>query len=195
MTTTMKEQTQEERFNTFYEEHRVRLHKRILCHVRDVQKAEEVEQITWIKVALYLPNVERKGRTVNYGWLWKIALRTAYDEWRKEAVRAKHTAFSLDTAPIDVIQESYQAGDTALPFGTSEREEENDPLAILVRRETMQRIGTLITHLPSTLQKQAVVSIMTGETPRELAERLDVPKGSVYSARRWGLEHIRRRIA
>jgi DNA-directed RNA polymerase specialized sigma24 family protein len=113
----------EERFNAFYQEHEARLRTRVRYLVRDYHQIEEVLQVTWIKVAVALPKTER----ATYSWLYKIATRAAYDMWRAEGRRIKHTAFSLDERAQGKDGELYEWTDES----TFLTDEDADPLALL----------------------------------------------------------------
>lgn len=169
--------------------HGARLHKRILCLVRDPLRAEEVEVLTWERVWFILSS---SAREMNYGYLWKIVMSVVNDLWRKEYRHVKHAAFSLDNpSPGMRDDEGYQAGDTLLSQTVGE-----DTLDLLIERENREEDRALVKRLImplSEIQRACVLSHAHGELPRECATRLEIAVSRVYNARRNGMEKLRRR--
>lgn len=152
-----------------YDRYSARLYAAIARIVRQAEDAEEVLQDVWFEVwnraTEYCP---RRG-TVR-AWLHTLARSRALDRYR--SVRSRRRA--EDGARAEAVQDPSRGLEETTP-GLDQREEAT----------------TLLAVLPPPQRHILQVSYYEGLTQLEIAERLDLPLGTVKTWMRRGLDTLR----
>ncbi len=145
--------------------------------VRDPDLAWDVAQEAFVRVHQHL--AEFKGESAFSTWVFRIASHLAIDSVRRERTRAKDELEDADEAALAEGGEGILA--TAL--GTNPQES-------ALRRELMDKIGEALDRLPEIHRTILVLREVEGLSYEELAERLEISKGTVMSR----LFHARRKM-
>jgi RNA polymerase sigma-70 factor, ECF subfamily len=137
--------------------------------LQNQQLAEEAAQDTFVKVWRQAANWDpEKGRLSS--WILTIAHRTAIDRLRMENRQALAHAASIDeVAPPE--------SETGLP---------DDPVL-----HDGRHLRYLMRQIPSEQAELIDLAFFQGLTHRELAERLELPLGTVKTRVRLGLQKLR----
>lgn len=126
--------------------------------LKDRELAAEVLQVTFTRVV-------EQGHTANpstiRGWVFKVALREALVYKRKQKVR-----------------------DNALPRLAEGVRESVTPLDVVCSGEQIEQVRQAITKLPDAQQDIVRMRIYEGETFARIAERLQLPLGTVLTRMR-----------
>ena len=137
--------------------------------------AEDLAQDTFIKVLNRIGQL--KGNPVN--WVASIARRTALDALRIESRRRSHTAGSLDAQGDDVHLDPRSL----------------DPLEELLNQEDHACLREGLAYLPA--EQQTILALRYEEEMGfdQIAERLDIPRGSVGYRLGLAQESLRQTLA
>jgi RNA polymerase sigma-70 factor (ECF subfamily) len=145
--------------------------------VRDRDLAWDVSQEAFVRVHQHLGDFRDDAAFPT--WIHRITARLAVDALRKERPgRRKDVA----DVPEAVLQEAAP-GILATALGTN-------PQDTALRRELSGRIGEALDALPEAHRAILVLRELDGLSYEELAERLDIPKGTVMSR----LFHARKKM-
>jgi RNA polymerase sigma-70 factor (ECF subfamily) len=143
--------------------------------VKRPEDALDVVQDAFIKVHRHIGTFQ--GSSSFYTWLYRIVMNLAIDHIRK--VR-KVTEWGDD------VQRSDDAGDgTLVPHMPDE-----NPSKAVVRRELTDKIMQALDTLPEYHRAVIVLREIEGLSYEEMAQVLDVPKGTIMSR----LFHARRKL-
>jgi RNA polymerase sigma-70 factor (ECF subfamily) len=155
-----------------------RYETRIVRLVRGMVPESDVEDVTqeaFLKAYRKLGNFD--GRSSFYTWLYRVTANTAMD-WRKRERHRRH-------APLPEGPE----GDDAVPSA------EAGPERSASRRELAARIDAAIEALPEKYHEILVMREVEGLSYEEIAERLDMSKGTVESRLFRARERLREKLA
>ncbi len=155
-----------------------RYETRIVRLVRGMVPESDVEDVTqeaFLKAYRKLGNFD--GRSSFYTWLYRVTANTAMD-WRKRERHRRH-------APLPEGPE----GDDAVPSA------EAGPETSASRRELAARIDAAIEALPEKYHEILVMREVEGLSYEEIAERLDMSKGTVESRLFRARERLREKLA
>jgi len=145
--------------------------------VKDRDLAWDVAQEAFVRVHAHLG--EFKGESKFSTWVLRIASHHAIDVVRRERTSAKQD--------IDEVREPDLAGAgegiLATALGT-------DPQANALRRELAEQMAGALAQLPEKHRTILVLRELEGLSYEELAERLDIQKGTVMSR----LFHARKKM-
>lgn len=143
--------------------------------VKRQEDALDIVQDAFIKVHKHIGNFQ--GTSSFYTWLYRIVMNLAIDQVRR---KRKVTEWGED------IQKDDAVGDgTLLPHVPDE-----NPARTVVRRELKAKIAAALDTLPEYHRAVIVLREVEGMSYEEMAQVLDVPKGTIMSR----LFHARRKM-
>lgn len=145
--------------------------------VKDPDLAWDVAQEAFVRVHQHLG--EFKGDSAFSTWLFRIATHLAIDSVRRERTSARDDLEEADEAALADGSEGILA--TAL--GTNPQES-------ALRRELADKMSEALSQLPEKHRTILVLREVEGLSYEELAERLQIHKGTVMSR----LFHARRKM-
>jgi RNA polymerase sigma-70 factor (ECF subfamily) len=145
--------------------------------VKDPDLAWDVSQEAFVRVHGHL--AEFKGESAFSTWVFRIATHLAIDAVRRERTSRKDDVDELRDEDLSGAGE----GILATPLG-------NDPQANLLRRELLGKIQGALDTLPEKHRTILVLREVEGLSYEELAERLQIHKGTVMSR----LFHARKKM-
>jgi RNA polymerase sigma-70 factor (ECF subfamily) len=145
--------------------------------VKDPDLAWDVSQEAFVRVHGHL--AEFKGESAFSTWVFRIATHLAIDAVRRERTSRKDDVDELRDEDLSGAGE----GILATPLG-------NDPQANLLRRELLGKIQAALDTLPEKHRTILVLREVEGLSYEELAERLQIHKGTVMSR----LFHARKKM-
>lgn len=136
--------------------------------VKDRDLAWDVSQEAFVRVHAHLADF--KGESSFSTWVLRIVSHLAIDALRKERTSSKED--------IDEMREPdlAAAGEGILATGLG-----NDPQQNLLRRELATHMTQALAQLPDKHRTILVLREVEGLSYEELAERLEIPKGTVMS--------------
>ena len=139
------------------------------------QLAEEITldafQSMWRAAASFRPD---RGRFVT--WLMSVTRHRAIDEQRRLGVRPEGNSVALE-----------QGSDAVLPRSDSVEE----LVSLQQRREAVRRA---LAELPEPQRRALELAYFGGLTQQEIAERLNVPLGTIKTRMRMGMQKLRRAL-
>jgi len=145
--------------------------------VKDADLAWDVAQDAFVKVHAHLGEFE--GKSAFSTWLFRIATHLSIDAVRRERRSKKD---ELDDVSEETLAEGGE-GILATALG-------NDPRQNVLRRELAGKIQDALAALPEKHRTILVLREVEGLSYEELAERLDLHKGTVMSR----LFHARKKM-
>ncbi len=145
--------------------------------VKDRDLAWDVSQEAFVRVHQHLG--EFRDEAAFPTWIHRITARLAVDALRKERPGRRSDVADV---PEPVLREAAP-GVLSTALGT-------DPRETVLRRELSGRITEALAALPEAHRTILVLRELDGLSYEELAERLDVPKGTVMSR----LFHARKKM-
>jgi RNA polymerase sigma-70 factor (ECF subfamily) len=156
-----------------------RYHKRVFAVALGVLKnkddALDVVQESFVKVHRHLDGFQ--GSSSFYTWLYRIAMNLAIDQLRRR--KSAGSAVSEDSLDRELVDDSV----------LHEKMEAN-PRKTVIRRELMVRVEEALGTLPDHHRQVIVLREIEGMSYEEIAEVMDVPKGTIMSR----LFHARRKM-
>ena len=165
-------------FQELFEKYHRRAFAVALGVVKNKQDAMDVVQDAFIKVHKHLHSFQ--GTSSFYTWLYRIVMNLSIDHVRR--VRRKR-GMDYDDA---ISREEDAAGDGALlPTIT-----DSNPSKAVMRRELHEAIQKALHALPEHHQQVIVLREVEGMSYEEMAQTLEVPKGTIMSR----LFHARRKM-
>jgi RNA polymerase sigma-70 factor (ECF subfamily) len=145
--------------------------------VKDPDLAWDVAQEAFVRVHGHL--AEFKGESAFSTWVFRIATHLGIDAVRRERTSRKDDVDELRDEDLSGAGE----GILATPLG-------NDPQANLLRQELAGKIQAALETLPEKHRTILVLRELEGLSYEELAERLQIHKGTVMSR----LFHARKKM-
>jgi RNA polymerase sigma-70 factor, ECF subfamily len=162
-------------FQTLFEKYHRRAFAIAIGVVKRPEDALDVVQDAFIKVHKHIGNFQ--GSSSFYTWLYRIVMNLAIDHIRKAR---KVTEWG------DEVQREDDAGDgTLVPHMPDE-----NPSKAAIRRELSGKIHAALETLPEYHRAVIVLREVEGMSYEEMAQVLDVPKGTIMSR----LFHARRKL-
>lgn len=147
--------------------------------VKNQDDALDAVQEAFVKVH---KNIDKfHGNSSFYTWLYRIVMNVSIDHVRKKSRRK-----SLDFDERALHEESEVAGDGALVPNLTNA----NPGKAALRRELGGAIQTALAELPEHHRAVIVLREIEGMSYEEMAEALEVPKGTVMSR----LFHARKKM-
>jgi RNA polymerase sigma-70 factor, ECF subfamily len=159
-----------------YDRHCRLLFTLILRILNDRGEAEDVLQDVFVRV---WDSVERYDQALGApaAWLARISRNRAIDRLRARAVRADVAVPALETPP---------ASRDLTPSA--------DPEGLAVTAEQRRAIAAALATLPENQRALIESAFFEGYTQSELAERFDLPLGTVKTRIRSGMQTLRRAL-
>lgn len=155
-------------FRALVERHQRRAFVIAVGLVRDENDAREIVQEAFLRVYKGLANFE--GTSSFFTWLYRIVTNLAIDLMRKPGRKAKE----LDEARGGLDESSGE-------FALVSRIDGADPIDVLRRKEMAARITTALDALPPYHRAVIVMREVDGLSYEEMAEAMDVSKGTIMS--------------
>ena len=165
-------------FRKLVERHQRRAFAIALALVRDENDARELVQDAFLRVFKSLHNFQ--GGSSFFTWLYRIITNLSIDLIRKPGRQTN----DVDDARL----ETEESQDTDLPFVS--RFEGADPADVVRRREIGARLQTALDALPSYHRAVIVMREIEGLSYQEMAQAMDVSKGTIMSR----LFHARQKL-
>jgi RNA polymerase sigma-70 factor (ECF subfamily) len=132
----------------------------------------------FVKVHRHLPNFQ--GSSSFYTWLYRIVMNLAIDQLRRRKT-SKPVEFD-DTFRRD----SQEPGDDVIVA----RMLDENPRRAVIRRELLEKVQAALAELPEYHRQVILLREIEGMSYEEMAEALDVPKGTIMSR----LFHARKKM-
>jgi len=142
--------------------------------LRDEELARDAVQDAFIKAHAALDGFE--GRSGFYTWLYRMVFNRCIDLKRR------------DKRDREVEYEERRTEEPDAAPSTTARLE--SPVASLERGELRERLGRAIEQLPDAARTTFLLREVDGLSYAEIAEALEIPKGTVMSR----LHHARKRL-
>lgn len=147
--------------------------------VKDPEEARDVVQEAFVRVHKHLDAFE--GTASFYTWLYRIVMNLAIDHARR----------SKKAREVDYDDHAHRdAGARDGDLGAGASLEGQNPRRALLRRELVDKIEAALADLPEYHRAVIVLREVDGLSYEELAQVLDVPKGTIMSR----LFHARRKM-
>jgi RNA polymerase sigma-70 factor (ECF subfamily) len=147
--------------------------------VKNEDDALDAVQEAFVKVHRSIHKFE--GSSSFYTWLYRIVMNVSIDHVRRTSRRK-----NLDFDERTLHEESEVAGDGALVPSITDA----NPSKAILRRELGSAIQAALQELPEHHRAVIVLREIEGMSYEEMAEALDVPKGTVMSR----LFHARKKM-
>ncbi len=169
----------QEAFRTLFERYHRRAYAVAYGVVKNKQDALDVVQDGFVKVHRHIDSFQ--GTSSFYTWLYRIIMNLAIDH-----VRRRRNAKGLEYDDRVGREDDEIAGDgTLLP-----RILDANPGKTVIRRELLERIQRALDELPEYHRAVILLREVEGLSYEEMAEVLDVPKGTIMSR----LFHARKKM-
>jgi RNA polymerase sigma-70 factor (ECF subfamily) len=162
-------------FQALFQKYHRRVYSVALGVVKRPEDAMDVVQDAFIKVHKHLATFQ--GASSFYTWLYRIVMNLGIDHVR----RTRKVVEWGDDVPLD-----QAAGDGTLVPKVADA----NPARTLVRRELSDKIRQALDTLPEYHRAVILLREVEGMSYEEIAEVLDVPKGTIMSR----LFHARRKM-
>jgi RNA polymerase sigma-70 factor (ECF subfamily) len=165
-------------FRELFDRHHKRAFAVAFGVLKHRQDAMDVVQESFVKVHKHIGSFQ--GTSSFYTWLYRIVMNLAIDQLRR---RKTGRNVEYDDA---VLREGEAAiHDAILPRMTDE-----NPRKAVIRRELLARMEAALAELPEYHRQVILLREVEGLSYEEMAEALDVPKGTIMSR----LFHARRKM-
>jgi RNA polymerase sigma-70 factor, ECF subfamily len=166
-----------EAFRTLVVRYQRKVYALALGIVKDADLAWDVAQEAFVRVHTHLGDFE--GKASFSTWLYRIATHLSIDSVRRERRAQKDD--------LDEVNEAHlgEGGEGILSTALG-----NDPRENLLRRELAGKLHEALATLPEKHRTILVLREVEGLSYEELAERLDIQKGTVMSR----LFHARKKM-
>jgi RNA polymerase sigma-70 factor, ECF subfamily len=145
--------------------------------VKDGDLAWDVAQEAFVRVHQHLPDF--KGESAFSTWVLRIATHLSIDVIRKERANARQQLEDVRESEL----EDAADGVLASAMGAN-------PQQGVLRGELLGKITEALSRIPAAHREILVLREVEGLSYEELAERLDIPKGTVMSR----LFHARKKM-
>lgn len=164
------------------ERYQGRLHALAMRVLRDPELARDAVQESFLKAYTHLDRFE--GRSSFYTWLYRLAMNLCLDLRRRD-----HSDHRVDTPEVGDLER--MATVESRPADQQHwRGHEEAPDEAASRAELRQRVARAIASLPDASRETLVLREVEGLSYTEIAEALDIPRGTVMSR----LHYARRRV-
>ena len=164
-------------FRALVVRHQRKVYAVALGIVKDPDLAWDVAQDAFVRVHEHLSDLEGEGAFSS--WVLRIASRLGIDAIRRERTGSKD---AIDDVSEDLLADGGE-GILSTTLG-------NDPRQNLLRRELAGKITEALAQIPEKHRTILVLREVEGLSYEELAERLEIHKGTVMSR----LFHARKKM-
>ena len=167
-------------FRVLVERYQDRVHALARRILRDPEQARDAVQEGFLKAYAGLPRFE--GRSGFYTWLYRLVFNQCIDMKRRDR-SARH-----DEWDDEVARDVAAGADAApLPVGT----ELADPARAYHRGQLREALAAAIESLPEDARRTLVLREVDGLSYEEIAEALQIPKGTVMSRLHYARKRVR----
>jgi RNA polymerase sigma-70 factor (ECF subfamily) len=142
------------------------------------QDALDVVQESFVKVHKHIASFQ--GTSSFYTWLYRIVMNLAIDQLRR---RKTGKSVEYDDAVL-------KGGEAAVEESVLPRMLDQNPRKAVIRRELLAKMEAALAELPEYHRQVILLREVEGLSYEEMAEALDVPKGTIMSR----LFHARRKM-
>lgn len=142
------------------------------------QDAMDVVQESFVKVHKHIHSFQ--GTSSFYTWLYRIVMNLAIDQLRR---RKTGKSVEYDDAVL-------KGGEAAVEESVLPRMLDANPRKAVIRRELLAKMEAALAELPEYHRQVILLREVEGLSYEEMAEALDVPKGTIMSR----LFHARRKM-
>jgi len=158
-------------FRVLVERYQGRAHGLALRVLRNEEAARDAVQDAFVKAYTNLARFE--GRSSFYTWFYRLVMNQCLDARRRDK-GDRHVEFEEG----GMFETGIEASEPPVPevSGVSFA-----PAATLMRKELREHIGRAIEALPDGPRETLVLREVEGLSYKEIAEALDIPKGTVMS--------------
>jgi len=171
----------QEAFRVLVERYQGRAHRLALRVLRDEEQARDAVQDAFLKVHSNLGRFE--NRSSFYTWLYRLVMNVCLDAKRRD-----RSSRFVDTPEVGDLERI--ATRESMPVTEQKwRSHEEAPDAAFDRAELRDAVARAITALPDASRETLILREVEGLSYAEIAEALDIPKGTVMSR----LHYARRR--
>jgi RNA polymerase sigma-70 factor (ECF subfamily) len=172
----------QEAFRVLVERYQGRIHRLAQRVLRDEEQARDAVQDAFLKAYTHLGRFE--GRSSFYTWLYRLSMNLCIDLKRRDPSGRFVPTPDLGDLERMVTIESRPAGERHW------RSHEEAPDDAVGRSELREAVARAITALPDSSRETLILREVEGLSYSEIAEALDIPKGTVMSR----LHYARRRV-
>ena len=172
----------QEAFRVLVERYQGRAHRLALRVLRDEEQARDAVQDAFLKVHSNLGRFE--NRSSFYTWLYRLVMNVCLDAKRRD-----RSSRFVDTPEVGDL-ERIATHETMPASEQHFRVHEEAPDDALDRSELRNAVARAITALPDAARETLILREVEGLSYSEIAEALDIPKGTVMSR----LHYARRRV-
>jgi len=171
----------QEAFRVLVERYQGRAHGLALRVLRDEEQARDAVQDAFLKVHANLARFE--NRSSFYTWLYRLVMNVCLDAKRRDrSARFVDTPELADLERVATVE--------SMPSSEQHwRSHQEAPDDALERTELRGAVARAITALPDAARETLILREVEGLSYAEIAEALDIPKGTVMSR----LHYARRR--
>ncbi|MEM7131317.1 MAG: sigma-70 family RNA polymerase sigma factor [Chloroflexota bacterium] len=162
-------------YEALYDRHSTTIYSLILRIVRASSIAEELLQDVFWQIWRDAGHFDGKGAAT--AWMFRIGRNRSLDQLRRQKARP-------ETDEQSSVEDAHRVSGAEQPSAESEAE-------VQLNRE--QVVGAL-NELPPEQKSCVELAYFEGLSHREIAERLDIPPGTVKSRLRIGLEKLERTL-
>ncbi|MGF1469101.1 MAG: sigma-70 family RNA polymerase sigma factor [Sandaracinaceae bacterium] len=168
-----------EAFRELFDRYHRRAYAVALGVVKNPSDAKDVVQEAFVKVHRHIPRFQ--GSSSFYTWLYRIVMNLAIDHVRR---RKNRRGVEYDDR-LGRDDEEVAGDGTLLP-----RILDANPGRTVARKELLERIQAALDELPEYHRAVILLREVEGMSYEEMAEALDVPKGTIMSR----LFHARKKM-
>ena len=162
-------------FTELVRRHQERVFRIVYRMLRNRDEAEDVTQVTFVRAFRSL--LKYKEEFPFHPWLYRIAVNAALTQIEK---RKRDRAVDIEQVPERYI--------VPKPGG------EESPLDVTGRREMIDRIERALPELPEEQRLVFLLRVNEGLSYDEIAETLEIPRGTVMSRLSRAREALRKRL-
>lgn len=167
--------TTDQQFDVVFNQYGGFVYTIALALLKNRQDAEDAVQEVFIRVYRSLQNYDEVRGSME-SWLRTILLNYCRDKWRKR---------SFLSIPISLLasRDDGEEGNWEEALGNvgGRSGDESGPDMSLLRRESNDELWAAVNSLSEKLRRVVVLRYYMGLSDNEVAETLDVPKGTVFS--------------
>ena len=172
----------QEAFRVLVDRYQGRAHRLALRVLRDEEQARDAVQDAFLKVHSNLGRFE--NRSSFYTWLYRLVMNVCLDAKRRD-----RSSRFVDTPELGDLERV--ATRESMPASEQKwRSHEESPDDAFDRAQLRDAVARAITALPDASRETLILREVEGLSYSEIAEALDIPKGTVMSR----LHYARRRV-
>ena len=157
-------------FGLLVERYQKKVYAVALGMVKDAEDALDVSQEAFVKVHRYLDHF--KGDSSFYTWLYRITTNTCIDVLRRRGTSSAESVEYDDGVQMDLAEANLGALGSQL---------DANPARSALRRELGEKLEEALAQLPAKHRAILLLRELEGMSYEDLAQTLEIPKGTVMS--------------